>query len=43
MPGQALMFPQEIEAARFHDTQQGKIVSPTYRLPLSARKYSWYS
>jgi hypothetical protein len=36
---------QEVEAPRFKESahEGGKVVSPTHRPPLPARKYSWYS
>ena len=44
-PGQVLEFPgswgSRISRHRAHDG--GKVVSPMYRLPLSPRKYFWYS
>jgi len=44
-PGQALRVPGVLDSqiSRQSTHEGGNVISPTHRLPLNPRKYSWYS
>jgi len=45
IPGLALRVPagSGSQISRILDCEGGKVISPTYMMPLPLRKYSWYS